>query len=69
VYQHAYIHFRITLHAFACTLLEKQAPQALHASEICWVAPEELGDFPMGKVDRQISRSLGYQSEEKDKLP
>ncbi|MCC6146246.1 MAG: A/G-specific adenine glycosylase [Anaerolineaceae bacterium] len=65
VYQHAYTHFRITLHAFACTLLEKQEPQALHASEIRWVAPEELGDFPMGKVDRQISRSLVNRTEAK----
>ena len=56
-YQHAYTHFRVTLHAFRCRLLVGE-PQLLEASELRWVAAEELGDFPMGKIDRQIARQL-----------
>ncbi len=58
IYKHAYTHFCVTIHVFKCTLLENQIPQALHASEICWVDPGELGTFPMGKIDRQIARTL-----------
>jgi A/G-specific adenine glycosylase len=57
VYKHAYAHFKVTLHAFRCRLLEGE-PQALYASEIRWVSPGELHAFPMGKIDRQISRRL-----------
>jgi A/G-specific adenine glycosylase len=57
VYGHAYTHFRVTLHAFACVLLSGE-PQPLHASDLRWVIPEELPDYPMGKLDRQISLRL-----------
>jgi A/G-specific adenine glycosylase len=57
VYQHAFTHFRITLHAFHCRLIDGE-PQPLEASELRWVAPGELTQFPMGKVDRQISKEL-----------
>jgi len=62
VYKHAYTHFRVTIHAFACTLLADQEPRPLHASKICWVYPEELQGFPMGKVDRQIANLLAKES-------
>jgi A/G-specific adenine glycosylase len=58
VYKHAYTHFSVTLHAFACTLLAGE-PQPLHASDLRWVRPAELPDHPMGKLDRQISVRLG----------
>lgn len=57
VFRHAYTHFRIELHAFLCELQEGE-PAALHASEIRWVEKKVLGDFPMGKVDRLISKRL-----------
>ena len=57
VYQHGYTHFKVTLHAFCCQVLEGE-PQALHASEVRWVPPEALGTFPMGKIDRQISARI-----------
>ncbi len=60
IYQHGYTHFRVTLHAFCCTLLEGE-PQALHASEIRWVSPGEMASFPMGKIDRQIARRLNQE--------
>lgn len=57
VYRHAYTHFRITLHAFLCTL-DGSEPRPLEAEEIAWATPAELGNYPMGKVDRQIARRL-----------
>lgn len=54
VYQHGYTHFKVTLHAFCCRLLEGE-PQALHASEIRWAEPQALSSFPMGKIDRKIA--------------
>ena len=57
VYRHAYTHFRITLHAFRCELVRGR-PHPLHAAELAWVASTDLGDYPMGKVDRLIARRL-----------
>jgi len=57
VYQHAYTHFRITLHAFLCKLTGSE-PNPIQAAEITWATPAELQKFPMGKVDRQIACRL-----------
>jgi A/G-specific adenine glycosylase len=57
VYNHAYTHFKVTLHAFTCRL-QSGEPQPLQASELRWVSPVQLPDFPMGKIDRQISRRI-----------
>jgi A/G-specific adenine glycosylase len=57
IYRHTYTHFRVTLHAFAARLTGDE-PAALEASELLWVAVGELGDFPMGKIDRMISNDL-----------
>jgi A/G-specific adenine glycosylase len=57
VYEHAYTHFRVTLHAFCCTLLDGE-PRPLQAAGLRWVRVEEMSDFPMGKIDRQIARRL-----------
>ncbi len=57
VFRHGYTHFHVTLHAFECGLAGGE-PRPLEASEIRWVSPVELTDYPMGKIDRQISKSL-----------
>lgn len=57
VYRHAFTHFRITLHAFKCTLVAGE-PSPLEASDLRWVIPDDLPSFPMGKVDRQIAANL-----------
>jgi len=57
VYRHAYTHFRITLHAFFCEIVDGE-PRALEAQEIRWLTVSELVDYPMGKVDRQIALRL-----------
>ncbi|MEW6650569.1 MAG: A/G-specific adenine glycosylase, partial [Chloroflexota bacterium] len=54
VYQHAYSHFKVTLHAFACALLEGE-PQALQVDALEWAHPRQLSAYPMGKIDRQIA--------------
>ena len=61
VYQHAYTHFRVTLHAFLCDLAEGEAPRTLQVQEVRWVNPEELANYPMGKIDRQIAEEISKQ--------
>jgi A/G-specific adenine glycosylase len=57
VYKHAYTHFKVTLQAWFAELQGEQ-PVALEASELRWVKFEDLGDYPMGKIDRAISNDL-----------
>ena len=57
VYRHSFTHFRITLHAFRCTLIRNE-PRPIEAADIRWVKPEEMSSYPMGKIDRQISKEL-----------
>lgn len=57
VYRHAYTHFRVTLHAFQCALLNGQ-PRPLEHHALEWASPRALSNFPMGKLDRQIANSL-----------
>lgn len=57
VYQHAYTHFRVTLHAFLCKLNGSQ-PHSIYHTEFTWTNPPSLKNYPMGKIDRQISNAL-----------
>jgi len=57
VYNHAYTHFSVTLHAFLCRLSGPE-PRALSATQLRWVPPPDLTTFPMGKIDRQIATRL-----------
>ncbi|PKO11793.1 MAG: A/G-specific adenine glycosylase [Chloroflexi bacterium HGW-Chloroflexi-10] len=61
IYQHAYTHFRITLHAFHCWLV-KGEPQALEASQLIWAQFHELESYPMGKIDRSIAKNLNQNN-------
>jgi A/G-specific adenine glycosylase len=58
VYQHAYTHFRVTLHSFRCRLPEIAEPLPVEVQDLRWVAPQELEKYPMGKIDRLISSDL-----------
>lgn len=58
VYRHAYTHFRVTLHAFFCTIIEPSLPSAIQVKDLRWVNLSQLFDYPMGKLDRQISKAL-----------
>ena len=57
-YDHAYTHFRITLHAFQCEMTGKDDPEPLESEELAWVEPADLAEYPMGKVDRLIANRL-----------
>jgi A/G-specific adenine glycosylase len=57
VFRHAYTHFRVTLHAFQCCILQGE-PRLIQAADLRWVTLPELSQYPMGKLDRQISKSL-----------
>ena len=50
VFQHAYTHFKVTVHAFMGELVSDPK-----AENLKWVALKDLGDYPMGKLDRQIA--------------
>jgi A/G-specific adenine glycosylase len=54
---HAYTHFRITLHAFHCTL-ETGEPKALGCADWRWIAPASFHHFAFSKVDRMVIQSL-----------
>jgi A/G-specific adenine glycosylase len=57
MYRHAYTHFRVRLYAFRCSLAGGE-PRPIQVAEVRWVAPDELSQYPMGKIDRQISQTL-----------
>ena len=57
VFQHAYTHFKVTLHAFHARL--NTEPIELHYHQDArWVPVADLDEFPMGKIDRLIARQL-----------
>jgi A/G-specific adenine glycosylase len=58
VYQHAYTHYRVTLHAFTCGLVDEMEPEPVQVEDVRWVRADELGAYPMGKIDRQIADRL-----------
>jgi A/G-specific adenine glycosylase len=53
IVSHAYTHFKVTVHAFYCeaTLVPKSA-------RLKWIPIGDLKKYPMGKVDREITRLL-----------
>jgi A/G-specific adenine glycosylase len=51
IVQHAYTHFKVTVHAFRCELLSSP-----NNGNLKWVSLKELEDYPMGKIDRQIAQ-------------
>ena len=59
VYNHAYTHFKVTLHAFDCRMAENgQVLEERGVAAHRWVTPADLASFPMGKIDRSISVDL-----------
>lgn len=58
---HAYTHFRITLHTFHATYVAGE-PQHLGVIDHAWVSLAELGHFPFAQTDRQIIDYLSAMS-------
>src|SRR5690606_27698165 len=53
VVSHAYTHFKVTEHIFLCDPVSVSQDKTLK-----WVKVDELEEFPMGKIDRQIALML-----------
>lgn len=60
VLKHAYSHFKITLHAFLCTHASG-TPKPRSSSEIRWVSPKQLIEFPFPKANRRLTLALMEQ--------
>jgi A/G-specific adenine glycosylase len=57
VVKHGYTHFKITLHAFFCTV-RAGTPQAIEVADWRWVTPDELAQFAFPRTDQQIIAAL-----------
>jgi A/G-specific adenine glycosylase len=57
VVQHAFTHFKITLHAFTCHY-QSGAPQAIGVKDWAWVLPANVEKYSFGKADREVIRAL-----------
>jgi A/G-specific adenine glycosylase len=58
---HAYTHFKITLHAFECTVVSGE-PRKLGVEDFKWVRMSELDRFAFAKTDLRIIETLRKQS-------
>jgi A/G-specific adenine glycosylase len=54
---HAYSHFKITMHAFLCEL-EHGTPEPKDSQEIRWISIDELEDYPFPKANRKLTEKL-----------
>lgn len=54
---HAYSHFKITLHAFICRI-EDGNPSPKTSQEIKWVPVEDLSEYPFPKANRKLTEKL-----------
>jgi A/G-specific adenine glycosylase len=54
---HAYTHFKITLHAFECELVSGK-PQAMQVEDFKWVGMSELKKYAFAKTDLRIIEAL-----------
>jgi A/G-specific adenine glycosylase len=50
IVQHAYTHFKVTVHAYFCDAIS--VPKIRNMK---WVMLKDLDGYPMGRVDRQIA--------------
>ncbi len=55
--EHAYTHFRITLHAFHCRYLSGD-PQTIGCAEWKWIVPEEIQKLALPRTDQKILKAI-----------
>ena len=60
VVQHAYTHFRITMHAFHCRIAAGQ-PRALGCADWRWISLDDVPRFAFSAADHQIIAALRDQ--------
>lgn len=56
--EHAYSHFRITMHVFGCGVRSGTA-RAVSASAVRWVAPDALGRYAFPRATRKAFEQIG----------
>jgi A/G-specific adenine glycosylase len=56
-FDHAYSHFRITLHAYFCSIINGD-PKPVGSRELAWVKRDQLKYFPFPKANRTITLAL-----------
>ena len=54
---HAYSHFKITMHAYLCEI-KHGTPEPDSSQEIRWISIEELEDYPFPKANRKLTDKL-----------
>lgn len=54
---HAYSHFKITMHAYLCEL-ENGTPEPQSSQKVRWIAIDELEDYPFPKANRKLTKKL-----------
>lgn len=54
---HAYSHFKITLHAFMCKMVRGK-PEPKSSREIKWVPVDRLDEYPFPKANRRLTEKL-----------
>lgn len=59
--RHAYTHFKITLHAYACEAASGLAV-ARESDEVRWVTPTELQDYPFPTANRKVIAMIDQNS-------
>ncbi|MCD6356134.1 MAG: A/G-specific adenine glycosylase [Anaerolineaceae bacterium] len=57
LYKHTYTHFSIEVYPYFMEIM-RGMPNAIVAQKITWASITKLGNYPMGKVDRDISNAL-----------
>lgn len=62
---HAYSHFKITLHAFLCDLVDGK-PQPKSSQQVKWISVDELGDYPFPKANRKLTEKLMNENGQKE---
>ena len=55
--EHAYSHFRITLHAFRCRIVAGE-PRSAGKLPLRWVRPDELDDYAFPRANRRVVEAL-----------
>lgn len=54
---HAYSHFKITMHAYLC-VLQSGTPEPKSSQEVRWVSIDQLADIPFPKANRKLTEKL-----------
>lgn len=54
---HAYTHFKVTLHVYACQI-KKGTPKPRAHTELTWATPEEFDKYPFPKANHKFLHAL-----------